>query len=81
MFKVSVIRVVTIVAIAPIITGFIKFTSLSDCKVIINDSDYETTVKITELKVIKSINNKSSNNSSNSVNNNRIHNFHLLKIL
>ena len=52
MFKVSVIRVVTIVAIASIITGFIKFTSLSDCKVIINDSDYETTVKITKLKVV-----------------------------
>ena len=52
MFKVSVIRVVTIVAIAPIITGFINLTSLSDCKVIINDSDYETTVKITKLKVV-----------------------------
>ena len=61
------------------ILGIINLTSSSDCKVIINDSDYETTVKITELKVIKSINNKSSNNSSNSVNNNRIHNFHLLK--
>ena len=44
--------VVTIVAIAPIITGFINLTSSSDYKVIINDSDYETTVKITELKVV-----------------------------
>ena len=59
MFKVSVIRVVTIVAIAPIITGFIKFTSLSDCKVIINDNDYETTVKITEL-IIYGIDNQDS---------------------
>ena len=38
------------------ILGIINLTSLNDCKVIINDSDYETTVKITELKVIKSIN-------------------------
>ena len=67
------------VVIAPIIAGFINLTSLSDCKVIINDSDYETTVKITELKVIKSIDNKSSNNSSNSINNNRVHKSHLLK--
>ena len=52
MFKVSVITVVTIVAIAPIITGFMIFTSLSDCKVIINDSDYETTVKITRLIMV-----------------------------
>jgi len=44
--------VVTIVVIAPIIAGFIKFTSSSDYKVIINDSDYETTVKITKLKVV-----------------------------
>ena len=71
--------VVIIVVIAPIIAGFIKFTSSSDYKVIINDSDYETTVKITELKVIKSISNKSSNNSSNSTNNNWIHKSHLLK--
>jgi len=52
LFKVSVITVVTIVAIASIIIGFINLTSLSDCKVIIDDSDYETTVKITELKVV-----------------------------
>jgi len=44
--------VVTIAAATLIIIGFIKFTSLSDCKAIINDSDYETTVKITELKVV-----------------------------
>ena len=49
MFKVSVIRVVTIVAIASIITGFIKFTSLNDYKVIINDNDYEMTDNITKL--------------------------------
>ena len=52
MLKVSVIMVVTIAAATLIIIGFIKFTSLSDCKAIINDSDYETTVKITELKVV-----------------------------
>ena len=61
------------------ILGIINLTSSSDCKAIINDSDYETTVKITELKVIKSIDNKSSNNSSNSINNNWIHKIHLLK--
>ena len=71
--------VVTIVVIAPIIAGFITFTSLNDRKVIINDSDYETTRKITELKIIKSIDNKSSNNSSDRIDNNWIHNFHLLK--
>ena len=71
--------VVTIVVIAPIIAGFIKFTSLNDCRVIINDSDYKTTEDITKLKVIKSINNKSSNNSSNSIDNNRVHKSHLLK--
>ena len=71
--------VVTIAAATLIIIGFIKFTSSSDYKVIVNDSDYETTVKITELKVIKSISNKSSNNSSNSTNNNWIHKIHLLK--
>ena len=49
MFKVSVITVVTIVATTLIIIGFINFTSLNDYEVIINDSDYETTVKITEL--------------------------------
>ena len=81
MFKVLVITVVTIAAATLIIIGFIKFTSSSDCKAIINDSDYETTVKITELKVIKSIDNKSSNNSSNSINNNWIHKIHLLKWL
>jgi len=52
LLRVSVIRVVTIVAIAPIITGFINLTSLSDCKVIINDSDYETTVKVTRLIMV-----------------------------
>ena len=51
--------VVTIAAATLIIIGFIKFTSLSDCKAIINDSDYETTVKITEL-VIYSIDNQDS---------------------
>ena len=59
MFKVSVITVVTIVAIAPIITGFMIFTSLSDYKVIINDSGYETTGNITEL-IIYCINNQDS---------------------
>ena len=71
--------VVTIVVIAPIIAGFMNLTSSNDCRVIINDSDYETTEDITKLKVIKSINNKSSNNSSNSINNNWIHKIHLLK--
>ena len=44
--------VVTIVVIAPIIARFITFTSLSNCKVIIDDSDYETTDNIKELKII-----------------------------
>ena len=61
------------------ILGIINLTSLNDYEVIINDSDYKTTGNITELKVIKSINNKSSNNSSNSINNNWIHKIHLLK--
>jgi len=34
------------------ILGIINLTSSSDCKVIINGSDYETTEDITELKVI-----------------------------
>ena len=59
MFKVSVIMVVTIAAAILIIIGFINLTSSSDCKVIINDSDYETTVKITEL-VIYGIDNQDS---------------------
>jgi len=59
LFKVLVITVVTIAAATLIIIGFIKFTSSSDCKVIINDSDYETTVNITEL-IIYCINNQDS---------------------
>jgi len=44
--------VVTIVVIAPIIAGFMNLTSSNDYRVIINDNDYEMTVKITELKII-----------------------------
>ena len=51
--------VVTIAAATLIIIGFIKFTSSSDYKVIINDSGYETTGNITEL-IIYCINNQDS---------------------
>ena len=71
MFKASVITVVTIAAATLIIIRFITFTSSSDCKVIINDSDYETTGNITEL-IIYGIDNQDSKSSK--------HKHHLLEI-
>ena len=44
------------------ILGIINLTSSSDCKVIINDSDYETTGNITEL-IIYGIDNQDSKSS------------------